>query len=453
MFTDEYIRLGMPSWPSATMEIVDLPAANRANPQSPSVADLRLPGDDLLGLAPCPESPDLDSPVEGRQSARRSLNNAQRQSDNATRSAVPLIERTPRLGKTRISIAPLSPRLDRRENSPKLIRRKPVKHDMVVPRQWGKRSVTVCIAARAGGLLIGASDRMLTSGDIEFEPNVSSKIVPVTPSIMAMSAGDASFNAEITLAVNSSVTNRKMGSPNLFPVKDAADLFVEGRSVIKQKRASTELLSPLGLTLNEFMRSQRDMDSNIVENLTRDLINYDVPNTSTIVLGIDATGPHIYIIDDGNVRCNDSIGFAAIGIGARHAESQFMLQRHSWNSSLVDALLLTYVAKKRSEVAPGVGKGTDMFIVQPAPVLGNVNIVGITPDVIERLDQIYQSITESERRSLDDARQQTQNFVTEVQAKARKQLADRERGAFAGGGDIQVSPPTSFAGEEAKTEN
>jgi hypothetical protein len=46
-----------------------------------------------------------------------------------------------------------------------------------------------------------------------------------------------------------------------------------------------------------------------------------------------------------------------------------MLAGHSPFSSSPETLLLTYLAKKRSEIAPGVGKGTDMFIIGPAAPL------------------------------------------------------------------------------------
>ena len=44
-------------------------------------------------------------------------------------------------------------------------------------------NVTVCIAARSGPNLIGASDRMLTSGDIQFEPTLTSKLTQITTSL------------------------------------------------------------------------------------------------------------------------------------------------------------------------------------------------------------------------------------------------------------------------------
>jgi len=53
--------------------------------------------------------------------------------------------------------------------------------------------MTVCIAAVCeGNILIGASDRMLTSGDIQFQPPTT-KIYTFTTSINVMTSGDAGF--------------------------------------------------------------------------------------------------------------------------------------------------------------------------------------------------------------------------------------------------------------------
>jgi hypothetical protein len=112
------------------------------------------------------------------------------------------------------------------------------------------------------------------------------------------------------------------------------------------------LLAPLGLTLNNYRDELHKFSDSAADQLLRDLINFEVPYTAVIFAGVDPLGAHIYVVEDGNIHCNDIIGFAAVGIGARHAESQFMLARHAWNTPLVDTTLLSYIAKKRSEVAP-----------------------------------------------------------------------------------------------------
>jgi hypothetical protein len=146
--------------------------------------------------------------------------------------------------------------------------------------------------------------------------------------------------------------------------------------------------------------------------MTRDIINYDVPEVQALIVGIDIHGPHIYVVDNGEVSCNDIIGFAAIGIGARHAQSQFMLAKHSWSASEADTALLTYVAKKRSEVAPGVGQGTDMFLA--GPQLGTFSPMG--QDVVQHLDRIYQRMKRREDRNQRDAQKEVNHYVDDRKA-------------------------------------
>ena len=197
---------------------------------------------------------------------------------------------------------------------------------------------------------------------------------------------------------------------------------------LKRKRAEAALLAPLGLTIDSFRQEQQDLKDGIAEQLTRDLIHYELPHVSALVVGIDTLGPHIYVVDDNEIHCNDLVGFAAIGIGARHAESQFMLGRHSWQSPEVDTALLTYIAKKRSEVAPGVGEGTDMFTI--GPQLGSYS--PFTREMVESFDRIYQNLKISESRMEEDARKEANNYVREAAKRAAEATGSQESSAGEG---------------------
>ena len=41
--------------------------------------------------------------------------------------------------------------------------------------------LTVCIAARAGNVVVAASDRMLTAGDVQFEPTAARRLLLSLP--------------------------------------------------------------------------------------------------------------------------------------------------------------------------------------------------------------------------------------------------------------------------------
>jgi hypothetical protein len=297
--------------------------------------------------------------------------------------------------------------------------------------------VTVCIAARSGQNIIGVCDRMLTSGDIQFEPTGTNKLHVLTSSIGILQAGDAAFNTEIMREVISIVESRVRSNPaEWWLLKDVADLYVKYRNVAKRKRAEAELLAPLGLTIDTYRDELRKFGDSTGETLVRDLIQYQVPYTAVLIAGLDPLGAHIYVVDDGNISCNDAVAFAAIGIGARHAESQFMFAKHAWNSPIVDTGLLAYVAKKRAEIAPGVGEATDMFTV--GPLLGSLAIS--KPESIDAFERIYQTLRANEESNRDEASRQANDIVAKAAAEAASRPNEQQESTVEGADSPEGKP-------------
>src|SRR5262249_16657737 len=207
---------------------------------------------------------------------------------------------------------------------------------------------------------------MLTSGDVQFEPLAGTKIFGLTSSIFMMTAGDAPLQAEITALVYREISERIAREPqNWWTVGEAAELYARYYDFFLNKRTQHEILSPLHLDGQSFLQNQRNMSDQLVNDLAKELLNFEIPNVAAIFAGLDPAGSHIYVVRNNEVDCVDNVAFAAIGIGGRHASSQFMFARHAWNSSFAETLLLTYYAKRKSEVAPGVGAGTEMVMVGP----------------------------------------------------------------------------------------
>lgn len=275
--------------------------------------------------------------------------------------------------------------------------------------------VTVCIAARAGNVIFGASDRMLTSGDVQFEPSAGTKIIQVTTSMFVMTAGDAALQAEVVGALMREVAARiQKDQASWFRVQDAADIYVEKYNEARNKRAESAILSPLFLDRHSFVSDQKMLAENLASDISKELLNFSMPGIAAIVAGLDSEGSHIYLIQEGETtaleaNCVDSVGFASIGMGRRHASSQFMFARHAWNSPIADTLLLTYHAKKKSEVAPGVGLGTDMVMVNG---LGGFTVIG--DHVLGKLEQEHQKITEEENSAFAKARGEISRYVEEI---------------------------------------
>ena len=261
-----------------------------------------------------------------------------------------------------------------------------------------------------GNAIIGASDRMLTSGDIQFEPQ-QPKIIQLTTSIFIMVAGDSSMQAEIIQNVRFEVNKRIATEPdNWWDVRDVANLYSHYYNDARFKRAEKNILSLLGLDNNTFIAKQKEMDSGLVRQLATELINYEAPRISAIFAGIDNSGAHIYVADNENVSCQDLVGFAAIGVGSWHANSQMMFAGHTKFKLLPETLLLVYSAKKRAEVAPGVGEATDMVMVGPA--LGSFSPIG--NHVLDKLKEIHKSEQKREIKASTKAKESVNQYVEEL---------------------------------------
>jgi hypothetical protein len=288
--------------------------------------------------------------------------------------------------------------------------------------------VTVCIAARAGGIIVGASDRMLTSGagDIQFEPTIGSKIIALTSSIFVLTAGDSSIQAEICSKVLTEAKKSITDNPNEWlRVSDVVESYIIYYNEVRNKRAEIAILAPFGLTTDSFINHDTSLPESLMKEMATEIVNYRLSEVATIIAGVDKAGPHIWTIYDNVASCVDTVGFAAIGVGARHASSQFMLARHSWNAPFPDTLLLTYVAKKRSEVAPGVGTATDMLMV--GPNIGSLISVG--DHVIEKLETEVRKLKEREASAFSDGLGEIRNYVEEVAKQAEAAGAAAEQAA------------------------
>lgn len=236
--------------------------------------------------------------------------------------------------------------------------------------------VTVCVAAIAaypgGRILIGASDRMLTDGDIEFEQE-QMKIHSLTSSIVVMIAGDIAIQTELLIQVQAWATGLINATPNEWLlVKDAADQFRAAVVELRRQKAADAILAPLDLDYGTLVSGA--VASDLQLQLSKELLDFQIGPIEAIIMGMDTTGAHIYVVGERGVSCQDWVGFAAIGGGAWHANSQLMFAGHVKTRDFTEALMSVYTAKRRAEVAPGVGEATDMIVVGPG--LGETIIVG-----------------------------------------------------------------------------
>lgn len=287
--------------------------------------------------------------------------------------------------------------------------------------------MTVCIAAISsfgeGDVIVGASDRMLTAGDIEFEPTLP-KIYPITSSIVAMLAGDSPTQAEVLHEVDREIKKLLEEKPDRWlDVKEVAELYATCYKRRRSREAETAILAPLYLDANTFISRQREMDPSFIREIATELYNYRPPDTAAIITGLDTTGGHVFVVVNGSIDCNDHVGFASIGVGSGHANSQFMFAGYTLGRSYPETLMLTYASKKRSEAAPGVGEATDMFII--GTTLGSFK--RIPASLIDRLEKTYQTMRDEIRTSRDKSEGEIREWFNEVIRKAEAQQQEQSR--------------------------
>jgi len=229
--------------------------------------------------------------------------------------------------------------------------------------------VTICVAAicAKSSTIIAMADRMLTGGLVQYQP-ARSKIIPITNSITAMLSGeDIALAVELIEEVKARVRASIDANPNeWFSVKATADTWRDVYVERLVRNAETSCLARYGLTIETFITKQSEFAPSFLAKLTDELDSFTIPKTEVIFAGLDTvgSGAHLYIARSADIQCQDAAGYAAIGIGAFHARSQFISSNHLASDPREKALYTTYVAKKRAEIAPGVGKDTDTYVIE-----------------------------------------------------------------------------------------
>jgi len=278
--------------------------------------------------------------------------------------------------------------------------------------------MTVCIATMFNdGGIIGVSDRMISTADSSFEPEgMTKKIFAVAPNINAMNAGDTSIQSEIMEAMQARYNAAKPQTPDVrFTVKLMVDSYLDCYNQAKKKRINDSILARWNLDLDSFLARQNGFSEIFIREIMGQIEQFHLPETETIITGIDtSTGqiePHIYTIRKSayyeSIDCCDSIGYAAVGVGARHVDSQFMLAKFSRHFPLPKVLFLAYLAKRRSEVALGVGKQTDFFLIGPTLVV-NTSLAKIID--YKKLEKLYDKIITAEKEQTEAAFNEIQDY-------------------------------------------
>lgn len=309
--------------------------------------------------------------------------------------------------------------------------------------------MTVCVATlfhwnygtrekpQLGLAAVAASDRMITDFDSEYEPE-QLNFAFITSRSCILIAGTYSIYSEAILET----AKQLRGMPEAHPQNIA---LTYGRAIqaIKRRQAEDIFLAPLGMNTDTFLAQQKDFSDSFVDRLTTQLQEHRGDDVEALVVGSDGETVHLYQVDSrGTARCMNDVGFAAIGIGAWHARSRLMQAGYVNTAGYSAALAATYAAKKIAEIAPGVGKATDMRLI-----VKNV-IEPISADIFEKLESVYSNFEMKRRNLSSEAVAELQNTITGKYDVQRTKSATPDAQADGGSSPPAAeAAPTNEAGE------
>jgi hypothetical protein len=322
----------------------------------------------------------------------------------------------------------------------------------------GRNPVTVCIATlfrwnyalegeppKHSIAAITASDRMLTAADVQYEP-LQQKTAQLGGSIILV-AGDIGVHGQALRDTDGELRGR-----TLDPL-DIARIYGTKIQSVNRKRAENAILVPLGLNTDTFQAQQKDFSESFVSSITNQLQNHAPIDTETLVVGSDGENIHIYSVDAyGNETCLDAIGFGAIGIGAWHAKSRLMQTGHINSRILAPTLASIYAAKKNAEIAPGVGRYTDINIILKDGIFPLWDRVG------PEMDRLYRKYSQEMDRISNELVAELQHFMSVPQQSKGEKTDDvqgppgKDAQADAGASSDAAEAPRGNEGGEANGE-
>jgi hypothetical protein len=223
---------------------------------------------------------------------------------------------------------------------------------------------------------------------LEFETD-EKKADEMGASCVALSAGNSVFATEILDHVRQDIAgNRTPEFSKLLAAIKKAYITVraeksEGQIVLSALGADYLLHKKSNVPLPTYLEKQGQLYQQLV--MMQGQFNLGV---EFIVAGIDSRGAHIsHVSNPGMTAPLDKLGYAIIGSGAIHAQIRLSMAGQTSHRGIPDTLSDVYNAKRVSEVAPGVGKATDLAIIDA----NGVRYCG--EKTMAALEEVYVAVT------------------------------------------------------------
>jgi hypothetical protein len=275
--------------------------------------------------------------------------------------------------------------------------------------------MTVCIGAlcQAGKAAIVASDRMVTSHypPVEFE-HTEPKIKQLYGSCVMMSSGFALRPGEIINKLQAVLLQSGSNKTVEFIANTTKDIYIRTRCAT----AEEYILKPRGYSLEYYVQNgARLLSASLYNSIDHELLTFNY-GLELLIVGKDTGGTHIYTVSNPGISfCYDTLGFHAIGIGNLHALQVFIANRYSINQSIEECISIIYAAKKSSEVAPGVGRETDIWLI-----LESGKIVILDETTLDELSNIFNKVRKPPTDIIKESGDLLKKFMEEKQKESDK---------------------------------
>jgi 20S proteasome alpha/beta subunit len=255
-----------------------------------------------------------------------------------------------------------------------------------------------------GKSVVVAADRMITFGapmNLQTEPPDFNKITQITPRCALIFSGSGPDGEEII----ASARKKLGGSPSpKTPITRVAEVVKEAYVELKRNRVEENILKPmLSATFKEFQTlCAQSSSSQVLQQVLGMIVQHNL-NLEVMIAGVDesAVGAQLFVTTHpGQVFPMAMQGTTAIGSGGIHAAVRMTLGQHARTATIVDTVYNVYEAKRASEVAPGVGKLTDLAIITADTFrLANKPLF----DILEAVHKEKPALSDDERGKLQGA--------------------------------------------------
>jgi 20S proteasome alpha/beta subunit len=250
--------------------------------------------------------------------------------------------------------------------------------------------MTVCIAAicDSGQAIVAVTDRMFTlPGVVEFE-TTEGKIEPIGKTCVALAAGHSPNATEVIATIK----DRLQGNQNPLHTK-MAEVVKQAYCTVRAEQAEIAVVAPMlgadflrwkdRMPLPTYLEKQSQMYGQLAMLQTQQFnLNVDL-----IIAGTDNKGAFVDQISNPGVLVPlQKLGYASIGTGALHAVVYLSLCGQTTRRGVAETIAHVYIAKRTAEVAPGVGRETDMAVIG-----AQLGIWHCNEAVMKELEKVYEA--------------------------------------------------------------